>query len=65
MGELHTAERWRREGREVEAPQLGQPAKRIKKRGQGGGGKKVPGGIDEPAGGPEEEEEGAEEVRWW
>ncbi|GAB4822170.1 hypothetical protein N2152v2_009216 [Parachlorella kessleri] len=47
MAELHTAERWRREGREVEPSQLGQPAKRIKKRAQG---KKPvePASIDEP-----------------
>lgn len=35
LHELHTAERWRREGRAVRHDELGQPAKEAKKRGAG------------------------------
>jgi len=36
--DLHTRDRWRREGRDVRASELDRPAKRVKKRGAASGG---------------------------
>jgi xeroderma pigmentosum group C-complementing protein len=54
LGEVHTAERWRRMGREVLPEEAERPAKRLKKRGAA-----EPGGWGEEEGGEEGEGEGA------